>query len=293
MRILLTGASGGAGRFVLKELVRSGHEVVCVDRRPLDRKLAGPNVDVRYADIADSLAMMTHTEGCDAVCHLAAYPTPHHVTTTELFRVNVIGTQNILDAAAARGIGKVVLASSIGALGYSFPREPIIPDYLPIDAAHPRRPEDPYGLSKLINEESAAAETRRSGLTTIVLRPPMILDFWAALRRPWTANMPKHRAEHRAQDFWGYIDQRDFALANRLALESTLTGHHVMFTVADDVIADATPQELIERHYPELLPYADKVTGSFYDTSLAREELGFEARYKWREIWSGLAEPEG
>src|SRR5437016_11011234 len=116
--------------------------------------------------------MMAHTEGCDAVCHLAAYPTPHNVTTDELFRVNVIGTQNVLDAAAAHGSQKVVLASSIGAVGLSFPKEPFVVDYLPIDVAHRRRPEDPYGLSKVMNEESAATATRRSGLTTICLRPP-------------------------------------------------------------------------------------------------------------------------
>jgi nucleoside-diphosphate-sugar epimerase len=291
MRILLTGASGGAGRFVLKELVRGGHQVVCVDRRPLDRSLVNENVTVCYSDIADPLAMMTDSEGCDAICHLAAYPTPHHITTSELLRVNVIGTQNVLDAAMAHGIQKVVMASSIGALGFSFPPEPIVADYLPIDINHPRRPADAYGLSKLMNEESAAAATRQSGITTIVLRPPMILDFWTVRTRPWMANMPKHRVEHRSGDYWGYIDQRDFAIANRLALESSLTGHHVMFTVTDDVIADATPRELIERHYPELMPYADRVGNSFYDTSLARELIGFEAKYKWRAIWDGLEEP--
>ena len=45
--------------------------------------------------------------------------------------------------------------SSVGALGFSFPKHPCLPDYLPVDTAHPRRPQDVYGLSKLMNEESA------------------------------------------------------------------------------------------------------------------------------------------
>ena len=170
MRILVTGAAGKIGSKTVLELVKHGHTVKALDRRPMPAEVRQA-ADTEYGDFTDALTMLNAARGCDAVAHIGAIPGPS-LPPDEVLRLNVIGTQNVLEAAAAHDIPRVVLTSSVGALGFSFPKHPCLPDYLPVDAAHPRRPQDSYGLSKLMNEESAAAMTRLTGMTTIVLRPP-------------------------------------------------------------------------------------------------------------------------
>ena len=224
-----------------------------VDNRAIPQDLRG-SIEIQYLDIGNPLSMLTVAAGCDAILHLAAYPSPTFVTSAELLRVNVIGTQNILDSAVANGIGRVVLTSSIGALGFSFPTHPCLPDYLPVDAAHLRRPQDIYGVSKLMNEESANATTRLKGLTTIVIRPPEVRNLARAAEHGWLSRWLERNLEHRNTGLWSYIDEIDLARAYRLALDAPLTGHHVFHVMADDVSAQATPLQLIERHLPQLTP---------------------------------------
>lgn len=284
MRVLVTGGFGRTGKWVVRELVAHGHPVRVLDRTPPPSDLKDLGMETVFADIADPLATMTAAMGCDSIVHLAAYSGPHGVTAAELLRVNVIGTQNVLDAAVAAGMARVVITSSIGALGYSFPTHPCLPDYLPVDAAHPRRPQDVYGLSKLMNEETAAAATRLHGLTTVVFRPPLIMNLEMAKQRGWLSRMVEQGHRHYNKDLWAYIDARDYAIACRLAVESSLTGHHLFYTMADDVSADATPQELAAEHLPQFVEDARRFTHNcFYDLSPARDVLGFVALRTWRQ----------
>ena len=285
MRVLVTGAAGRVGSAVVTHLAEHGHDVCALDNRSVSSDIRRTGVSVLYADITDALAMLNICAGFDAIVHAAAYPNPGRFTTAELLRVNVIGTQNVLDAAVAQGVGKVVLTSSVGALGFSFPTHPCLPDYLPVDLAHPRRPQDGYGLSKLMNEESAAAVSRQSGLTTIVLRPPAVFDLARAKEHGWLPRMVERAGENRHESLWAYIDTADLARAYRLALESDLTGHHVFYVMADDVAADATPAELAARHLPELTSQAERLPGGgFYDLTATRDKLGFVAERLWRNI---------
>lgn len=239
--------------------------------------------DVIYADLTDPLAMLSVAQGCEAIAHIGAVPQPT-VPVDEVLRLNVIGTQNVLEAARAEGIPKVVLTSSVGALGFSFPTHPCLPDYFPIDARHPRRPQDVYGLSKVMNEESAAAMTRLCGMTTLVIRPPSVWNFDRIRQHGWLRRMVEGRGEERHASLWAYIDVRDQAAAYRLALESSLSGHHIFHTMADDLGVSATVAELTERHFPQLLPDLDRLTGnSFYDLTPARDQLGFVAERTWRK----------
>ena len=280
----MTGAAGKIGSKVVPELVKYGHSVRALDRRPLPAELRGLAEPV-YADLTDPLAMLNAVSGCEAVAHIGAIPQPHSLPANETLRLNVIGTQNVLEAARAEGIEKVVVTSSVGALGFSFPTHPCLPDYLPIDTQHPRRPQDVYGLSKLMNEESAAAMTRLCGMTTIVIRPPAVWNMENAKQRGWFSRMTERRGEDYDSSFWGYIDVFDQAVAYRLALESTLTGHHVFYTMADDLAVNASAAELAERHFPQLLPYLPNLTGqTFYDLTPARELLGFRAERTWRKM---------
>ena len=238
--------------------------------------------ETEYTDLTDSLAMLNSARGFDAVAHIGAIPGPS-LPPDEVLRLNVIGTQNVLEAAAAHDIPRVVVTSSVGALGFSFPKHPCLPDYLPIDTAHPRRPQDSYGLSKLMNEESAHAMTRLTGMTTIVIRPPAVWDLERAKTHGWLRRTLERTGEDRDPSLWGYIDVHDQAVAFRLALESDLAGHHVFYTMADDLGVNATVRDLTERHLPNLVGDLGRLTGkTFFDLTPAREQLGFVAARTWR-----------
>ena len=285
MRVLVTGAAGRIGTWIVQELAAHGHSVVALDNRALPPEVRKTGATAIYADISDPLAMLAHAAGCDAIAHTAAFPSPWRVTPADLLRVNVIGTQNVLEAAQANDIGKVIVTSSVGALGFSFPTHPCPPDSLPVRLDHPRRPQDIYGLSKVMNEESAAAATRLAGTTTIVFRPPFVLDIEHARQNGWLQRMVGRKPDELDPSLWGYIDVRDLARAYRLALESDLTGHHVFYTMADDLRVDATPQELVDRWLPQLSDQAACLPGrSFYDLAPARDVLGFAAERTWREV---------
>lgn len=286
MHILVTGASGIVGSQVVRELSQHGHQVRAVDNRVLPDDLrALPHVTPVYLDITDPLALLNNSPGVDAIIHTAAVPNLNRTTHAELLRVNVVGTQNVFDAAEAHGVSQVVITSSIGALGFSFPTHTIMPDYLPVDDKHPRRPQDVYGISKIANEESAAAWTRRTGKTTVVIRPPMVVNLERAKQQGWLRRGMERRTETFNQDFWSYVDVRDLARCFRLALETGLSGHHVFFAMADDVFSSLPARELIENHLPDLLPFADNLTGrSLYDLVPARDLLGFTAEYTWRRV---------
>ena len=285
MKVLITGVAGNIGRETARHLIQHGFDVRGMDVLPVAKDLRDGGLEMVYADITDGLSMMRLMEGCEAVVHCAAYPTPHGKTAAEVLRVNVIGTQNVLDAAAAHSVSKAIITSSIGALGFSFPKHPCLPDYFPINSPHPRRPQDAYGLSKLMNEESAAAATRAHGLTTIVIRPPWVGDFAKMSQNPWL-NRRIHDAENRRDnDLWGYVDIHDLAEAYRLAVEADITGHHVFFVTADDVIAKADAAELIRRHFPDQVGDIPNLTGNtLYDIGSTRDVLGFRPAHRWRDF---------
>src|SRR4051812_13878852 len=126
--------------------------------------------------------------GADALLHLARIKFPYTASgwdasarvwnkpdtlgDAERFSGNVAMTSNVLAAAFATGVKRVVLGSSFAVYGLYYPSHPMAPDYLPIDEAHPRRPDDPYGLSKLVGEELADGFARRSSMQIASLRFP-------------------------------------------------------------------------------------------------------------------------
>ena len=108
--VLLTGARGRIASMVRPLLVAAGWDLTCLDRD------AGDDPDVQAVDILDGQALDAATAGCRAVVHLAGIS--GEAPLPEVLRVNVHGTQAVLDAALRRGIQRVVLASSNHAVGF-------------------------------------------------------------------------------------------------------------------------------------------------------------------------------
>jgi nucleoside-diphosphate-sugar epimerase len=223
-------------------------------------------------------------EGCDAIAHLAAIPNPGAADDI-LFQVNVTGTQYILAAAEAYNISRVVLASSCCVYGFVFALHPLAPQYLPLDEAHPKLPQDLYGISKLLNEQTAAAYTRRTGMTTISLQLTTVMNFEDE-RASWRLRQLHYSNRMNTGELWGYIDVRDAARAFRLAVEVPREGSHAAIIAARDSFTPYDIRDLVREHYPSLAKYTDwfEAHSSLLDTRHAEEIMGFVAERRWRDV---------
>ena len=277
MKIVLTGASGRVGRYVLAELAAT-HDVVAFDARPpVDSAVRFVQGDItRMADCRQAL------DGAEVVVHLAAIPNPLNNPPEQVMQINAMGTFNVIEAAVQAGVKRVVMASTDSALGFVFRRRDFLPEYLPIDEAHPLRPQDAYGLSKLIDEEICKSYSRAYGLETVCVRIcRVIFPEEVELNQKLAAD-----PTILAKGLWVYVDVRDAARAFRLAAEAPGLQHEAIFAAAPDCFARAETAQLLERFYPALLPWADHLSGhhSLITGAKAQRLLGFEPRHTWRDV---------
>ncbi len=133
-------------------------------------------IDYRVCDLLGEDALTQHLEGVNAVLHLAAIAAPGRVPNARIFQLNTAGTFNVFDACAQHSISRVVVASSINAIGYFFGCVPFELDYLPVDEEHPKFTSDAYSFSKQVTEDIGAYFWRRDGMSNTCLR------FGAGLR---------------------------------------------------------------------------------------------------------------
>ena len=115
----MTGSTGQVGSEVVRQLVARGDEVRCLVRDPeRARLLDGVEVERVQGDVTAPETLGRAMHGCEAVIHLAgmiSYLARHRARQEQ---VNVGGTRNVLDAAAAAGVRRVVYTSSMATLGH-------------------------------------------------------------------------------------------------------------------------------------------------------------------------------
>jgi UDP-glucose 4-epimerase len=111
MRVAVTGGSGFIGSHVVDKLVEAGHEAVVIDKAPPQT----PGVEHRDVNLMDGEAMIDATRDVEAVFHLAAYADVNDVVRDPAgaIALNVGGTMNVLEAAKANGLQRVILASTV------------------------------------------------------------------------------------------------------------------------------------------------------------------------------------
>jgi nucleoside-diphosphate-sugar epimerase len=116
-RVAVTGAAGRLGRVLVDRLAREPgiEQIVALDVRPAEA--TSPKVEVRVADVRDA-ALAGQLRGCDALVHLAFIVERGSRDGSTVESVNVGGTMNVIGAAAAAGVNRVVHASSIAAYGF-------------------------------------------------------------------------------------------------------------------------------------------------------------------------------
>lgn len=165
MRVVVTGGSGFIGSHLLDRLERAGHEVVNFDLVPSPHHAPG-SIETVIGEIDDPAAARAALEGCDVVVHLAAIADVDFVTRNpELAdRVNVRGTQTLLDASRALGVGRFVYASTIWVYGDATGPELID------ESAGLGLPKHLYTATKIAGEMYVASYGELYGLEYTILR---------------------------------------------------------------------------------------------------------------------------
>lgn len=270
MRIAVTGVQGRVGRALARAATDQGHQVVGVDRsEPVDELRAALDTFLEV-DVASHPQLRDALDGCEAVVHLAALPSPTAAPGHEVHHNNVVSSYNVLDAAADLGIRRVCLASSVNAVNGEYSRQPSYA-YLPLDEEHPTGNEDPYSLSKWICEQQADSVARRHPWMTLsTLRLHQVVPDRAH------AVSEREEPERAAKQLWGYTTTEAASRACLLALTATFTGHERFFVVAPDTTAEVSSGELRRRCYPGVpLRRALEGRASFFDCGKAERLLGW------------------
>jgi nucleoside-diphosphate-sugar epimerase len=156
-RVLVTGIGGFTGRYVAAELRSAGHEVVGLAHpRPGTAENAVPGVETVTADLLDrdSLQAAVARAEVDAVLHLAAIAFVGHGDVDEIYRANVVGTRNLLDAVSQANRPRIVVLASSANIYGNATVEPITEDTAPA-------PANDYAVSKLAMEYMANLWTDR------------------------------------------------------------------------------------------------------------------------------------
>ena len=167
--VLVTGGLGYIGSYVVRDLRERGWQVRILDNRyrcdPTTASelaaLDGVEVvegDIRYAHMVESA-----TQGAEAVVHLAAVCMNKSIADpTESLDVNLMGTQNVLDAASRASVRRIVYASSASVYGN--------PTQLPMREDDKPAPITPYCVAKLAGEQMLDFYARRAKLSWLGLR---------------------------------------------------------------------------------------------------------------------------
>ena len=165
---LVTGATGFVGSAVARALIGAGHAVRALVRPSSDRSnLQGLPVEIAIGRLEDAASLAAALRGCRALFHVAADYRLWVREPAEMRRANVEGTRDLMTAALAAGIARVVYTSSVAVLG-------LTADGTPADETTPVAPTDmigPYKRSKFDAEVAVRALIAERGLPAVIVNP--------------------------------------------------------------------------------------------------------------------------
>jgi nucleoside-diphosphate-sugar epimerase len=212
-RVFITGSSGQLGSLLAQKLRDDGYLVVGLDAR------AGPHTEFIGSVSDRELVFAAVARGVDAIVHVASLHAPQVATHARdaFVETNVTGTRNVLDAALAFGVRRVVYTSTTSVYGRAM-EDPdravwVTEELTPV-------PRDVYDETKLAAEQLCREASQSHGLECVVLRTGRFFD-----------EPPEVMARFR---LYRGVDARDVADAHELALTATLPAKFELVNIASD-----------------------------------------------------------
>ena len=164
MKALVTGASGFTGGYLVENLIQHAYDVRALVRPESHiEKLKKLGIEFCFGDIRNKEEVENAVQGVDIVFHIAALFRTAGIPNSAYWDVNVIGTENILEAALKHGVKRVVHCSTGGVHG-NIENPPATEDI-------PYKPADIYQETKAEGEKLALHYHREKGLSVSIVRP--------------------------------------------------------------------------------------------------------------------------
>ena len=291
--ILVTGASGFIGRYLLNELLENGYEVRALTRRK-DFKYEG--VEIAIGDIIKPESLEKAFDGIDAIFHNAAFASDYG-KKKEFFKHNVKGTKNVAEMAKKKGINRIIYTGSAGVYGHPNVKEEINEDY-------PKKPMNAYQKSKLIGEEIL----KQYDFHLSIIRPTLVLGAREKGNLVYIGN---------GENFVSIVHPKDVAKCLRLAFEKDEKGDvfnvvsfHCKVKELYEKMADELGVDKPKKHVPYLMAYLTAVFSEIFskEPSLtrfrvksfgtnriigwkkAKEKLGYEPDYDLNKTVKDMVE---
>lgn len=235
MSILITGATGFIGNKLALQLADEG-DLIHVLARNQSSSLQHPNIKIFKGDLSDKVSINQAMKGCKKVYHCAAFAKAWTKDIQEIFKTNVDGSVNIMEAALQSGVEKIVVTSSCGVTGAALDS----PTNEDSDRKVPYRSN--YELSKKMQEDAIASFVKK-GLDVVIVRPskvygPGVISSNMSLNATISRFIQKGVAfipfPYKLKANFSFID--DVVLGHRLAMEKgkcgekyIIGGHNISF----------------------------------------------------------------
>ena len=290
-RVAVTGGGGRLGRYVVKHLAP-----VC-DVAVIDVE-AGDGEFIR-CDVRDIDAVRGALRECQAVVHLAALDDGIVEEEEAYIDVNLRGTWNVLQASEELGISRVVLASSVAAIGIGADNPPGV---LPLPVEIELMPRQAYGMTKKVAEEFARAFVDRGQLEVICLRPSLVAqpDITWSMAQTVSEADGTDPPPHASGVDWrilreplaitrAFVSPDDAARAFRAALAVRGVRRGSFYVTGPDTCSALETAEAIERscgRRPEIGDaelYRRHPRASAFDLRPARQILGWQPEDCWAD----------
>ena len=221
--VLVTGATGFVGAYLVRSLLQKGYKVRCLRRKSSDLALieaVAGQVEWMEADVTDLGALEDAFEGVTHVCHCAAIVSFHPKDAAKMMKVNIEGTRNIVNLCLDFGVKRMVHISSIAALGRA-PNRPHLDESCKwVESRHNSR----YAMSKY-GSEMEVQRGIAEGLSAAIVSPSVIVGSG-----DWDEGMAGFfKKIDQGLKFCpsggsGFVDVRDVVRFILLLLESDISG---------------------------------------------------------------------
>jgi dihydroflavonol-4-reductase len=227
-KILVTGAAGLLGSYVLKSLAGNGNEIIAIGRSKIPEDRLSQYVDIRWVqgDILDTSFLEEILNGVDKVYHCAGLVSFNPSSVNDLMKINVEGTANVVNACLNLGVKKLVHVSSVSALGRKRDHATVTENVKWEDEAGLSA----YGKSKYLAELEVWRGIAE-GLEAVIVNPTVILGL-----ADWDKGSAATFKNAYNEFPWysggtgGFVDAKDVATAMVMLMESDISGERFIIS---------------------------------------------------------------